>query len=265
MTKLAFITLSGEGARLFDKLDERFPGASFYVHEKVKGSIKAKKFAKVLELTEEIFGKYSGLVFIAPCGAVVRALAGQISGKVSDKKTDPAVVQVDVGGRYAVSLLSGHEGGANGLAVDVANAIGAEPVISTTTEAVKNFIVGVGCKKGKESQEIIEAVKNALNEAGAPLDKVRMMASVDIKAEEAGLIQAAKTLGVPLRFIASDEIKNCAKEFARSEFVEQKVNLPAVAEPAALIAGRRTKLVLTKRKYDGVTVAIARENLLSLE
>ncbi len=261
MTKLAFITLSGEGARLFDKLNDKFPGASFYVHEKVKGINKAKKFAKLVELTDGIFGKYSGLVFIAPCGAVVRAIAGKISGK----KTDPAVVQVDVGGRYAVSLLSGHEGGANDLALEVANAIGAEPVISTTTEAVKNFIVGVGCKKGKEAQKIIEAVKSALKEAGATLEKVRFIASADIKENEAGLIEAAKTLNVPLRFIASDEIRNCAKEFTHSEFVEQKVNLPAVAEPAALIAGRRTKLVLTKRKYDGVTVAIARENLLSLE
>jgi cobalt-precorrin 5A hydrolase len=42
--------------------------------------------------------------------------------------------------------------------------------------------------------------------------------------------------------------------------VQEKVNLPAVAEPAALLAGRRTRLLLPKTVYHGVTVAIARES-----
>jgi cobalt-precorrin 5A hydrolase len=45
--------------------------------------------------------------------------------------------------------------------------------------------------------------------------------------------------------------------------VLEQVNVPAVAEPAALLAGRRTSLLLAKRKFDGVTVAVARENLSS--
>ena len=51
--------------------------------------------------------KYDGLVYIAPCGVVVRAIAPFLEHKTKD----PAVVVVDVGGRWAVSLLSGHEGG----------------------------------------------------------------------------------------------------------------------------------------------------------
>ena len=86
-----------------------------------------------MDLTEQIFASYTGLVYIAPTGVVVRAIAPLLRHKT----TDPAVVVVDVGGRWAVSLLSGHEGGANELAVTVANILGAEPVVSTTTEAVK--------------------------------------------------------------------------------------------------------------------------------
>ena len=259
--KTAVITLSREGGILAAKLLDSMPGAEGFIHEKVEGADgRLKKFSRVIDLTLEIFSRFGGLVYIAPCGAIVRAIAPNISGK----KADPAVVQMDVGGRYAVSLLSGHEGGANDLAMRVANIIGAEPVISTTTEAAKNLIVGVGCRKGKNAESIIKAVKAALAEASAPIEMVRLLASADVKAEEPGLLEAAAALGLPIRFISSEEIRRPEFCFERSAFVEKSVNLPAVAEPAALLAGRRTSLILKKKKYDGVTVAIAKENSLSL-
>ena len=54
-----------------------------------------------------------------------------------------------------MSLLSGHEGGANDLALQIANLVGAEPVITTTTEALKSVIVGVGCRRGTEAERIV--------------------------------------------------------------------------------------------------------------
>ncbi|MFQ5432124.1 MAG: cobalamin biosynthesis protein [Nitrospinota bacterium] len=260
MNNIAFITLSDEGARLVNRLMEVFPNGDGYVHERSNEKTDAKRFPKVTILTDEIFCRYDGLVYIAPCGAVVRA----ISRHIKDKKTDPAVVQMDVGGRYAVSLLSGHEGGANELAFAVGNAVGADPVISTTVDAAKNIIVGVGCRKGKEAVEIVRSVTAALEEAGLDIGKVRLMASADVKSKEDGLIAAAKEMKLPLRFIPSDDIRSSTREFAHSEFVSKSVNLPAVAEPAALLAGRRTTLIKQKQAYDGITVAIAKENSLSL-
>jgi cobalt-precorrin 5A hydrolase len=259
--KTAFITLSREGANLFTRLRGSFADSDYFTHEKVEGVTQGERFSKVVELTAQVFGKYEGLVYIAPCGAVVRAIAPLIR----NKEDDPAVVQVDVGGRWAVSLLSGHEGRANDLAVAVANAIGAEPVISTSSEASKNIIVGVGCRRGMTADRIIVAVKSSIAEAGVALDRVRYIASADVKADEPGLIEAARTLGIALRFIASDEIRESTLDFDKSRFVEQSVNLPAVAEPAALLAGRRTSLILKKKAYQGITVAIARERSLSLE
>lgn len=258
--KIAFITLSAEGAILFAELRKTFADADYFLHDKVEGEFAAGRFSRVADLTAEIFGEYEGLAYIAPAGAVVRAIAPHLQ----DKMKDPAVVQMDVGGRWAVSLLSGHEGGANELAFAVANAIGAEPVISTSTDAAKNLIVGVGCRRGVEAERIIDAVKTALADAGCAVRQVRCIASADVKADEVGLIEAARALGVPLRFIASDEIRESTRDFEKSEFVEQSVNLPAVAEPAALLAGRRTSLLLRKRIFKGITVAIARERSLSL-
>jgi len=260
--KIAVITLSLRGHEIAERIREGFPAATVYVHESVDltaGSRQVERFAKIVELTQEIFNRYEGLVYVAPCGVAVRAIAGCLD----DKRSDPAVVVLDAGARFAVSLLSGHEGGANELAVKIANLTGAEPVISTTTEAMKNVIVGVGCRKGTGQARVREAIMASLGEAGVRLDEVRLIATADVKAEEAGIIEAAAGLGIPLRIVPSDVIRTYAGAFQASPFVMEKVNLPAVAEPAAMLAGRRTRLLRGKKNYNGVTVALARESFMS--
>jgi len=256
--KLALITLSAEGARVAARLAREMPEADLYLHNALPRRAKAKRFDAVVAQSRKIFRRYDGLVYVCPTGVVVRAIAPLIQHKL----TDPAVVVVDVGARFAISLLSGHEGGANTLALEVANILGAEPVVTTTTEAVKNLIVGVGCRRGAASEQIVAAVCEALRKVHATPKQVRLLASADIKANEKGLIEAATRLGLSLRFIASDEIRTTPRSFQRSKFVKNKVNLPAVAEPAALLAGRRTQLLLCKTILHGVTVAVARENCL---
>jgi cobalt-precorrin 5A hydrolase len=255
---LALISLSGAGARLARILGERLPRAEIFLHGAVAPEEGGTRFRRVLDLVGEIFDKTEGIVFIGPCGVAVRAVAPHVRSKL----TDPPVVVVDACGRYAVSLLSGHEGGANDLAVTVGNILGAEPIVTTTTEAMKTIIVGVGCRRGCAAATIVEAVTLALQKAEVELDQVRYIASADVKEREEGLIQAARELGVPLRLITSEEIRACGAVFERSAFVEEKVKLPAVAEPAALLAGRRTRLILPKTIHNGVTVAMARENFL---
>lgn len=262
--KIAIITLSDEGARLAERLAQGWirsdRDADLFVHAGVTELPCARRFERIVDLTREIFTGYDGLVYIAPAGLVVRAVAPCIEHKT----VDPGVVVVDVGGRWAVSLLGGHEGGANELAIAVANILGAEPVISTTTEAVKDLIVGVGCRRGTPAETIATAVRQALATAGEDLARVRILASVDIKADEPGLIEAARQLNLPLRLIPSDEIRYCSRNFEHSQFVQDKVDLPAVAEPAALLSGRRTQLLLPRQILHSVTVAIARENCTSL-
>jgi cobalt-precorrin 5A hydrolase len=295
--KTALITLSAEGARLLSPLTGRLPEARLFIHESVwDESIRcepvrnetttrqdsnrreadlhdssrqddstrsdsepeapaAERFTKITELTATLFPVCRGLVYAAPCGVVVRTLAPLIKSKYGD----PAVVVLDVGGRWSVSLLSGHEGGANDLAIRVANLTGAEPVITTTTEALKSVIVGIGCRRGTKAERIVAAVREALAGAGITLEEVRLLASADVKADEAGLLAAAETLGVPIRFLPAAEIQASTREFSHSDFVAEKVNLPAVAEPAALLAGRRTQFICRKKTTNGITIALARE------
>ncbi len=72
-----------------------------------------------------------GLVLVCATGIAVRAIAPLLA----DKAADPAVVVVDDGGRFVVALTGGHQGGANVLAREVAELLGAQPVVTTATDA----------------------------------------------------------------------------------------------------------------------------------
>jgi len=72
--------------------------------------------------------------------------------------------------------------GANALALELANLPRAEPVISTTSEAAKDVIVGVGCRKGVAAAKLVAAMPRRARAAGVELSAVRLIASADIKA-----------------------------------------------------------------------------------
>lgn len=259
--KIAVIALNECGRKIGERLTEELKeDAVLYVPQRFrqnKSSPRIRHYSEDLSsLTGKIFHQYDGLVFVMALGIVIRVIAPHIKNKL----TDPAVVVVDDVGRYAVSLLSGHEGGANGLAIRVANILGSEPVITTGSEARKDLIVGVGCRKGISAAYVKEAIIGALKEAGCAKEAVRFIATVDLKSKEKGLLDAASMLGIPIRIISKEEIASCAKSYSPSRLVTERLGIGGVCEPAALLGGRRTRLILKKKIHKGVTVAIAREN-----
>lgn len=192
-------------------------------------------------------------IMIGAAGIAVRFL----DGLPQDKHSDPAVVVVDEAGRFAIALLAGHEGGANSLAYRVAQYIGAQPVVTTATEAVKPLVLGIGCRKLASAEQIGRAVALALAQCpGATLAQVREVATIDIKAQEPGLLAFCATHGLPLRVIARAQIAQRAWVGKPSDWVRQNVGVEGVCEPAALITSARGRLLLAKMALDGVTVAI---------
>lgn len=87
--------------------------------------------------TGQQMAQRDGLIFIGACGIAVRSIAPHLKGKAED----PAVVVLDENGRFAISLLSGHIGGANDLAGVLARAIGVTPVITTATDVAGKWSV----------------------------------------------------------------------------------------------------------------------------
>ena len=85
----------------------------------------------------ERWGDVDGFVLMAAVGACVRIVAPLLAGK----DTDPAVVCVDDAGQFAVALLGGHAAGANDLAREVAELLGAAPVVTTATDATGTIAI----------------------------------------------------------------------------------------------------------------------------
>lgn len=93
--------------------------------------------------TQAHFASDEALIFIGSTGIAVRAIAPYLKSKA----TDPAVVVVDELKTYSISLLSGHLGGANELAVEIARALDAIPVVTTATDLHSVFAVDTWAKK----------------------------------------------------------------------------------------------------------------------
>jgi len=189
-------------------------------------------------------------ILLGAAGIAVRFL----DNLSQDKHSDPALVVVDEAGRFAISLLAGHEGGANQLAYRAAAAIGAVPVITTATEAVKPLVVGIGCRKGVSAEQIGAAVLAALGSRS--LAEVREIATVDLKAEEPGLLAFCQQHALPLRVFSHATVAARPWVSQPSAWVRQNVGLDGVCEPCALIASPRGTLIVPKMARNGVAVAV---------
>lgn len=131
--KLAIIAITRNGARLGARLKEAATDADLFVAEKfaAEAGANARPFVGELrEMVRENWRKYQGFIFVMAAGIVVRMIAPHLEAK----DRDPAVVVVDEAGRFAVSLLSGHLGGANELAREVAGLLGGQAVVTTATD-----------------------------------------------------------------------------------------------------------------------------------
>lgn len=143
--KLAVFAVTENGAKIANQIKERLKD-KVEIFSPPKSKLGTSK-PWLMDLVSDNFPKYDGFVFISAVGIAVRALAPHLK----DKTIDPAVVVVDDTGAFSISLLSGHIGGANDLAREVADAVGAMPVITTATDvsgkpAIDIFMKDLGLK-----------------------------------------------------------------------------------------------------------------------
>lgn len=155
--RIAIISFTGRGSVTGERLDNGFKNLGY---ESRAFSVHGLG-TSLSDFVKTAFTQEDGLIFIGAAGIAVRSIAPFLKGK--DK--DPAVVVVDELGKFAVSLLSGHLGGANELASEAAQLMGAQPVITTATDLHHAFAVDLFAKKNglaidnlKEAKEISAAV-----------------------------------------------------------------------------------------------------------
>ncbi|MDR3569798.1 MAG: cobalamin biosynthesis protein [Syntrophobacteraceae bacterium] len=341
--KTAIFALTRKGAELAERISRRMPGSPCFCLERYAQKPGMIAFARLSDAFGSAWREYDGLVCIMGCGIAVRMAAPLLAHKTCD----PAVVVVDQNGAFAVSLLSGHLGGANELARKVADITGGRAVITTASDiqgklaidlAVKsaglrienlamaariqaaildeeplwifdpdglllrylppdhglqvveapgdsaafsaspgiwvsellapmggeclevrpqNLVVGVGCNRGTSSEEIVGFIKEKLKQSGLSPQSIRNFASLDLKADERGLLEAVKVFDRPIYFCARRDIEDILVPNP-SETVARHAGVKSVCEASALWSAGTRELLAPKRKAGNCTMAVAR-------
>lgn len=128
----------------------------------------------------------------------------------------------------------------------------------------KALSIGVGSRRGISKEKVLEAIREALLKIRASEQSAFGIFSIDIKQEEAGIIEAAQEIGVPFQTFSASEIQHVVvqRELSHSEFVKEKIGVDGVCEAASLLGTKQGELILPKQKQNGVTVAISMEKYL---
>ncbi|MCH2403267.1 MAG: cobalamin biosynthesis protein, partial [Candidatus Nitrosopelagicus sp.] len=139
MERIAIIAITKNGIKMAKGLKEKFPTWEIFAPEKFSDDDKKINWynnSTTIKI-KELFESNDGLICLFSLGAVVRL----ISPHLKDKKTDPAVIVIDDQAQFVISTLSGHLGGANQLTNDIAEQLGAIPVITTAADVNKTIAV----------------------------------------------------------------------------------------------------------------------------
>ncbi|MDI6781232.1 MAG: precorrin-3B C(17)-methyltransferase [bacterium] len=230
------------------------------------------------ETVSLLWNECKTLIFIMASGIVIRTIAPLIKSK----KTDPAVLVLSQDGNFVISLLSGHEGGANDIAREISGFLGAQAVITTASEIGKgsrgrgskglregevikpstlfcpNLIIGIGCNRGTSADEIEDAVGKTLMKNNLTFSSVWAIATIDKKANEDGLIAFAQKYDIKINTFTPDEL-NRVNGILKSEAVYKATGANAVAEPAAILLSGADSLLIPKQRIGNVTIAVAEQ------
>lgn len=126
---LCFAAFSRKGAALARRLSDEL-GGDIWTAPRICADGEREISGALSDWAGRAFASYGALVFVSACGIAVRAVAPHLKGKESD----PAVVVLDECGHHVISLLSGHIGGANALAKNIAAITGGKAVVTTATD-----------------------------------------------------------------------------------------------------------------------------------
>lgn len=329
--KLDIIAFTANGAALAEKIIGLYPDSKATAPKHYCNSVVEPLDGSLFDWTQARFKTGKTLVFIGAAGIAVRACAPF----VKDKSTDAAVICVDERGENVIPLLSGHIGGANRMAKELANALGARAVITTATDlggvfavdawaaqnncviadksAIKRIsatllngetvgirsefpivsrlpagiscenkaengieiavegtspfpctlrliprliVAGIGCRKGISADMLENRLRESLSCLGIPIEAVGIVASIDKKAGEQGLIELCERINAKFVTFSAEQLMSMEGEFAKSERVLRVTGADNVCERAVVCAGG--EIILRKSPADGITVALGK-------
>ncbi len=341
--KLAVWVLTPHGMALADQVKQALPHSDLFASQTLGPDAPYTGFSSLAKALAPVWAHYDAHYFIMATGIVVRTIAPLIQ----DKTKDPAVVCGDEAGRFVVSLVSGHIGGANELAHTLSGILGATPVITTSTDinqvpaidviardqglyienkqSIKHvsmafikgeplpvhdpfnlvlphlpsrlinksavftadqpgiwvdytvrdlpekvlvlrprmLVAGMGCRRGVPRQELEDHLYQVLQAHRISVNSLSKIVSVDLKADEPGLLEFAKILNLPIEFYTRAELDQVKTVPNPSLLVNKHIGVKSVCEAAAMLATGSTDLLIPKTAGRTVTFALAAMSLTS--
>lgn len=122
----------------------------------------------------------------------------------------------------------------------------------------REYVIGIGCKKGKKANEIDKFISKTINEMGISIMQIFALSSISQKSDEQGIIEWCRTEGIPFFTYTAEELQEVNGTFTKSVFVKNQVGVDNVCERAAVKAcGEGGKLICPKVAENGMTIAIA--------
>lgn len=146
-------------------------------------------------------------------------------------------------------------------AVDIAIASKGYEKQAVLTLIPKEYVIGIGCRKGKDAEELIQFVDSVLKMQKIQWKQVKAIATIEIKKEEKAIAALAQRKAVPIFLFDAETLAQVQGDYTSSEFVKQQVGVDNVCERAAMAAcdGGGT-LLLPKQTACGMTIAIAKSD-----
>lgn len=123
----------------------------------------------------------------------------------------------------------------------------------------KEYVLGIGCRRGKEEEKIRKMIQMCMDEAGIAKEQIFAVASIDKKREEPGILAWCRKEKITFFTFSAEELEAVKGDFHVSDFVRQQVGVDNVCERAAIKACEPAgELIYAKHAMDGITIAIAR-------
>jgi len=226
--KIAIWALTPKGAALCTELTAKMAHVDVFISANLKDA--SDSFTRFISLSKTFaqhFNAYDSHICIMSTGIVVRILAPLIKHKT----VDPAVVVMDEGGRYVISLLSGHLGGANKTAKQIAGLIDAKPVITTATDINNLPSIDVIAKKKRLFIENPDAIKR-INMGILTGEKILLIDPFNIIKDSMAKVNILR--------IKKEEVKDFHKDIP-SVYVDDIITgcsaNTLILRPASLVAG----------------------------
>ena len=206
---------------------------------------------------------------------VISLLSGHVGGANELTKKIAKIVNgepiittaTDINQKFAVDSIAGLRPEPK-EAIKVINRaiLNGERVYVTAGDTVLNLIpckliAGIGCKRGTSKELITNAVIEACRKIEQTIERIDLIASVDLKRDESGLIEFANSIQREIKFFDIETLQKTIEKYnlSESEFVKNNIGIGNVCESSALSCVESGRFALPKTKFKNVTVALVWE------